>query len=100
MISIVVAAVAGSTAGYVSHQVLSRKEDPAANPPLVVGAPVTVMLLATALGSLAGRRGPLIGFVAGLLAATLLGTRLDDAIPGVSDARKRSIERLSHREAA
>ncbi len=97
LIAIVLTAVAGSSGGYLLHQVLSRKAEPAQNPALVIGAPVSVVLLAAVVGLVTGRRGPALALIAGLLGATFLGTRLDDAIPGVADARETAMEALNQR---
>lgn len=94
LLTIIVAAVAGSVAGYLSHQVLSRKAEPAQNPPLVVGAPLSVVAAAALLGFVSGKRGVAAALGAGLLGATLLGTRLDDKLPGVAEARRRQTARL------
>ena len=91
IISIFIAALTGATAGYAAHQFLSRKDDPALNHQLVIGAPLTVVVAAGLLGLVSGNRGRVVGFLAGLIGGTLLGTRLDDVIPGVADARRRAL---------
>jgi hypothetical protein len=94
IISIFIAAIGGGTGGYAAHQFLGRKDDPTLNQQIVIGAPLTVLVGATLLGLLGGRNGPIVAFVTGFVGATLLGTRLNDAIPGVVDARSRVRARL------
>jgi hypothetical protein len=94
IISIFISALGGASGGYTAHQFLSRKDDPDLNQQLVIGAPLTVVVAAGVLGLLAGRRGQVVAFLAGLIGGTLLGTRLDDAIPGVAEARSKAMARL------
>lgn len=96
ILTVILAAFAGSALGYTAHQFLAMKDEAhaASQQPIVIGAPVATATAATALGLIAGRRGAVVGFVVGLLATTIAGTRLDDMIPGVSDARKKAYSRL------
>ncbi len=95
ILAILVGAITGSSGGYVLHQFLSRKDEPDADQQLIVGAPLTIVLGATLIGVAARRRSLLVSFLLGFVAATLLGTRADDAIPGVAEARQRAVAKLN-----
>jgi len=78
------AALAGSTAGFVLHQLRERSaEIDSGDVDLYVAAPVSAAGLATIVGVVGGRRGPVFAFIAGAAISFFFGSDLDDRILGV-----------------
>jgi hypothetical protein len=78
-------AAAGSTAGYVIHQLVNRPpqaegEEGDGALSLTVGAPLATTLIAGLIGVLAGRKRRRAPFLAGLGLAAVGGLELDRAI--------------------
>ncbi len=85
--AVAASAFLGATVGYVIHQVFVMDED--RRPPrLIVGAPVSVGLVATLAGLTAGTHDRGVAFVAGVATGAALGVHLDDQIPGWSRLRR------------
>lgn len=92
LLSTISAAFAGSTAGYVAHQVMAAKKSSSPDtkqPPLVVGAPVVTAGIASIVGILFGKRAAIAAFITGAVAAGVMGDKLDSMVPGLADAKKK-----------
>ena len=89
------AALAGSTAGYVVHQLKARKsmdEDDARADVLTVGAPLLNTAAAALFGLAAGRHGRGLAFISGFAVSVTAGARLDDMVPALKAAGARARE--------
>ena len=88
----ILAALAGSTAGYVVHQLMARREEPAPEgegAALVVGAPMLNTVLGTAAGLVAG---PCAAFWTGFAVSAAVGARLDAEVPALAEFHVRVAE--------
>jgi hypothetical protein len=86
-------AIAGSTLGFVVHQLIQRRSKSSDEPQdtdLVVASPLTNALIGVAVGAIAGRRA---GFLAGFAVSAAAGTRLDEANRALDCLRDRLGER-------
>lgn len=95
LFSTVSAAFAGSTAGYVLHQVMAAKKaspKDAKQPPLVVGAPVVTAGIASIVGVFFGKRAAVAAFITGAAVAGVLGDKLDGMVPGLGDVKQRMLK--------
>ncbi len=79
LVVIVLAAMAGSTAGYVAKQLNDRRSasEPA---PLVIGAPAVNAAIAAIAGLISGRRGRPVAFTVGFAISAIAGLSMQQAL--------------------
>ena len=91
-----IGALLGSTLGYTARQVMTADDTGEAD--LIIGAPLTTVLLGFGVGIVSGRRAPVVSFIVGAIAGAVLGTRLNEFLP-VGQSRSPSSTNSLHSSA-